>query len=59
MIDKIKEFFSSYLNHLRDVSYNHSIDRKQFAIKRLTAHREYMNKKRNLNPYLHPETWDD
>jgi hypothetical protein len=59
MINKIKEFFEDILNSLRDTSYNHSIDRKEFAIKRLTAHREYMKNKRSLNPYLHPETWED
>jgi len=58
-MNNIKEFISSYLDHLRDLSYNHSIDRKEFAIKRLTAHREYMKNKRSLNPYLHPETWED
>ena len=58
-MNKIKEFFEDTLNWLRDTSYNHSPERREFAVRRLTAHREYMKNKRSLNPYLHPETWGD
>jgi hypothetical protein len=58
-MNKIKEFIHSYLEYLRNLSYEHSEDRREFAIERLRAHREYMKNKKSLNPYLHPETWDD
>ena len=59
MMDKIKEFFQDILNELRDISYNNSPERKEFAIERLEAHRQFMKNKRALSPYLHPETRDD
>ena len=58
MIDKIKEFFEDTLNWLRDTSYDHSTERREFAISRIKGHKEYMGGFSRFSPYLHPDEWE-
>lgn len=58
MINNIKEFIEGTLNWLRDTSYNHSPERREFAISRIKGHRDYMGGFSRFNPYLHPDEWD-
>jgi len=52
-------FLTDYLNRLRDLSYNHSEERHEFAKTKLIAHRGYMEGYRKTTPFLHPDTWQD
>ena len=51
----MKQFFKDILNHLRDVSYNASSERAQWAAERLAGHRAYMEGYSRFNPYLHSD----
>ena len=55
----MKQLIESYLNHLRDLSYKHSDERRVFAENKLLAHKFYMQEFRKTTPYLHPDTWQD
>ena len=55
----MKELFERYLNHLRDLSYNHSEERREFAENKLIAHRFYMEGFRKTTPFLHLDDWQD
>ena len=57
-MNKIKEFFEDILNSLRDAAYSHSEERREFAVRRIKGHRDYMGGFSRFNPYLHPEEWD-
>tara|TARA_R110001592_G_scaffold335627_1_gene620544 strand:- start:414 stop:623 length:210 start_codon:yes stop_codon:yes gene_type:complete len=48
-----------YLNYLRDLSYSHSDERREFAEIKLLAHKFYMEGHRKTSPFLHPDTWQD
>ena len=54
----IKEIYNDILNKLRDTSYDHSEQRREFAIERLKGHRQYMEGFTRFNPYLHEDEWD-
>ena len=56
---EIPSFLTDYSNHLRDLSYKHSEERKQFAESKLLAHKFYMQGFRKTTPYLHPDTWQE
>jgi len=58
MIDNIKEFFQEMLSELRDISYNNSPERREFAVERLEGHRKYMRNETRWSPYLHEDEWD-
>ena len=58
-MNKIKEFISSYLDYLRDLSYRHSEENLEFTKNKLIAHRFYMEGFRKTSPYLHPDDWQD
>ena len=58
-MDRIKEFFQEILSELRDLSYNHSEERRKFAESKLLAHKFYMQGFRKTTPYLHPDTWQE
>lgn len=58
MMDKIKEFFKEILDSLRDTSYAHSEERREFAILRLKGHRDQMAGLTRFNPYIHFDEWD-
>jgi hypothetical protein len=55
----MKKLFESYLNHLRDLSYRHSDERREFAKIKLIAHHYYMEGLRKTTPFLHPDDWQD
>jgi len=55
----MKELIERYLNYLRDLSYKHSDERREFAKTKLLAHRYYMEGFRKTTPYLHPDAWQD
>ena len=56
-MNKIKEFFENILNSLRDTAYAHSEERREFAVRRLQSHRDYMKGFTRFNPYLHEDEW--
>ena len=58
MMDRIKEFFQEILNELRDISYNNSPERMEWAAIRLEGHRKYMRNNARWSPYLHEDEWD-
>ena len=58
MMDRIKEFFEEILYELRDISYNNSPERREFAIERIEGHRKYMRNETRWSPYLHEDEWD-
>jgi hypothetical protein len=58
-MNRIKEFFEDILDELRNISYNHSEERREFASLRLKHHREYMKGFTKINPYLHEEEWNE
>ena len=58
-MDNIREIIRSYLDYLRDLSYTHSEERREFAQNKLIAHRFYMEGFRKTSPYLHPDDWQD
>jgi len=55
----MKELIERYLNYLRNLSYDHSEERREFAKTKLIAHRFYMEGFRKTTPYLHPDSWQD
>ena len=55
----IASFFERYLNYLRDLSYDHSEERREFAQNKLIAHRGYMEGFRKTSPYVHPDDWQN
>ena len=55
----MKQFFNDILNHLRNLSYDNSEERREFAKTKLIAHRGYMEGYRKTTPFLHPDTWQD
>jgi len=57
MINNIKQFFEDILNELRNISYNHSEERREFAIRRIKGHRDYMSGHTRWDPYLHEDEW--
>lgn len=57
-MNKIKEFFEGTLNWLRDTSYHHSPERREFAVRRLNGHKDYMEGFSRFNPYLHEDEWE-
>jgi len=57
-MNKIKQFFEDILNSLRDTSYNHSEERREFAIRRLSDYRDYMSGHARWNPYIHEDEWN-
>ena len=57
-MNKIKEFFEDILNSLRDTAYSHSEERREFAVRRLKGHKDYMEGFSRFNPYLHEDEWD-
>ena len=57
-MNRIKEFFEETLNELRDVSYNNSLERMEWAVTRLEGHRKYMRNEARWSPYIHPDEWD-
>ena len=58
-MSKLVELYKRYLNYLRDLSYDNSDERREFAKIKLIAHRGYMEGYRKTTPYLHPDTWQD
>ena len=56
---EIPSFLTDYVNYLRDLSYKHSDERREFAKTKLLAHRYYMEGFRKTTPFLHPDTWQD
>jgi len=58
-MNKIKEFFEDLLNSLRDTSYNHSEERREFAIRRLSAYRDHMSGHARWNPYIDEDEWNN
>ena len=59
MVGEITQTIESYFNYLRDLSYDNSDERREFAKTKLIAHRAYMAGYRKTTPYLHPDTWQD
>ena len=59
MVGEITQTIESYFNYLRDLSYTHSDERREFAKTKLIAHRGYMEGYRKTTPFLHPDTWQD
>ena len=59
MVGEITQTIKSYLDYLRDLSYIHSEERREFAQNKLIAHRFYMEGFRKTTPYLHPDDWQD
>ena len=57
-MNKIKELIEDTLNWLRDTSYNHSAERREFAIARMQGHRNYMAGLTRFSPYLHLDEWE-
>ncbi len=55
----MKELVERYLNYLRDLSYRHSDERREFAKIKLIAHSCYMEGFRKTTPFLHPDDWQD
>jgi len=55
----LKKLFEKYLNFLRNLSYNHSQERREFAKIKLIAHLAYMQGYRKTTPFLHPDNWQD
>ena len=55
----MKELFERYLNHLGNLSYDNSEERREFAKSKLLAHKFYMEGFRRYDPYTHPDTWQD
>lgn len=55
----ILSFLTEYLNYLRDLSYNHSEERREFAKTKILAHRFYMEGHRKTSPFLHPDDWQN
>jgi hypothetical protein len=55
----MKELFERYLNRLRDLSYDNSEERREFAKNKVLAHKFYMEGFRKTSPYLHPDNWQD
>ncbi len=53
----IASFFEEYLNRLRDFSYNHSNQRREFAKKRIQGHKDYIEGFSRFDPYLHEDEW--
>lgn len=56
---EIPSFLTDYVDHLRNLSYDHSDERRQFAESKLLAHKFYMQGFRKTTPYLHPDTWQE
>ena len=56
---EIPSFLTDYANYLRDLSYRHSDERREFAENKLLAHKFYMEGFRKTSPYLHPDAWQD
>jgi hypothetical protein len=56
---EIPSFLTDYANYLKDLSYDNSEERKQFAESKLLAHKFYMQGFRKTTPYLHPDTWQE
>ncbi len=57
-MNKIKQFFEDILNSLRDTSYNHSEERREFALSRIKGHKDYMEGFSRFDPYLHFDEWE-
>ncbi len=55
----MKQLLQKYLSYLRDLSYNHSEERREFAKIKLIAHLGYMEGYRKTTPFLHPDIWQD
>jgi len=58
MINRIKEYFESTLDWLRDTSYSHSLERSEFAAARIKGQKDYMAGLTRFSPYLQFEEWD-
>ena len=58
-MNNIKEFIQSYLEYLRNLSYENSDERREFAENKLLAHKFYMEGLRKTSPYIHPDDWQD
>ena len=57
-MNRIKEFFEDILNSLRDTSYNHSEERREFALRRIQGHKDYMGGYSRFDPYIHEDEWN-
>ena len=58
MATAIRSFFENILNSLRDTAYAHSEERREFAVRRLKGHKDYMEGFTRFSPYLHEDEWD-
>ena len=54
---RMKELFNNVLNWLRDTSYYHSNERREFAKKRIQGRKDYMDGFSRFDPYLHEDEW--
>jgi len=58
-MNKIKQFFEDLLNSLRDTSYNHSEERREFAARRIQGHKNFMSGHARWDPYIHEDEWNN
>ena len=58
-MSKFVELYKRCLSYLRELSYKHSEENREFVRNKLLAHRYYMEGFRRTDPYLHPDGWQD
>ncbi len=56
-MNKIKEFFEEILSSLRDTAYTHSEERREFAVRRINGHKDFMEGYSRFDPYIHEDDW--
>jgi len=59
VITQIIDTWNDILNRLRDISYQHSPERREFALKRIEGHQRHMTGHSRYDPYLHFEQWSE
>ena len=57
-MNKIKEFFENILDSLRNTAYEHSEERREFAVRRIKGQKDYMTNLTRFSPYIHFDEWD-
>ena len=59
MLTEIRSLFEEILNSLRETSYAHSEERREFAITRLKGHRDHMAGLARYSPYTNFDEWEE